>query len=92
MDLFDFLMSQGYISIRYVNGKGYCGIEEMLYDYALFYGMTRIGREGHYCFDTLIEAMKSLGEWNGIGDPPGNWSYHKGLQGRYKNANYKKHS
>jgi hypothetical protein len=52
----------------------------MLYTWGLFYGMTADSREGRYCFSCLTEAKAALSEWDGMGDPPGDWIKHFGDQ------------
>jgi hypothetical protein len=80
MELKTFLETQGYLHLREIPGKGWCGITRMLYTWGLFYGMTAENREGRYCFDSLTEAKAALSEWDGTGDPPGDWIKHFGDQ------------
>jgi hypothetical protein len=63
----------GYYPTKFVEGRGYCGVRPMIYTTGLFYGITRDGNEGRYCFNTFREAEESLILWDGKGDPPGNW-------------------
>ena len=73
-----FLEHQGYRNLRNVPGRGWCGIERMIFTWALWYGMDRFGKSGRYCFDSLSEVVAALNAWSGKGDPPGDWIKHFG--------------
>jgi hypothetical protein len=87
MELQEILESHGYHFLREIPGRGWCGIEPMLYTWGLFYGLDEWTREGRYCFKCLTEAKAALKEWDGVGDPPGDWIKHKGRAGEYSNPN-----
>jgi hypothetical protein len=84
-DLIEWLKAEGYKELREVPGRGVCAIERMLFTTGLFYGLTRYEREGRYCYETYTEALRALEQWDGVGDPPGDWIVHKGKKGRYCN-------
>lgn len=87
MELKEFLESQDYHFLREIPGRGWCGIQVMLFTWGLFYGMDEYGRKGRYCFNCLTEAKAALREWDGTGDPPGDWLKHFGDGGERSNPN-----
>lgn len=85
-----YLIEQGYMPLREVEGRGLCGIRRMLYTVGLFYGLTNDSYEGRYCYETFAEAVIGLFTWDGKSDPDGDWIKHKGQIGEYSNPNYVK--
>jgi hypothetical protein len=85
--LFLLLNIEGYYDLKRLAGRGICGIRSAIFTSDLCYGCDIEGFQGRYCFQTPGEARKSLKEWNGQGDPPGNWIKHKGGS-EYLNPNY----
>jgi hypothetical protein len=83
------LYQEGYSHFT-INSRGVCGIARMLFTVGIFYGLDHFGYTGRYCYKGLEEAIWSLGDWNGVTDPPGNWIKHKGLAIDTENPNYKK--
>jgi hypothetical protein len=79
---------EGYTFLRFIPGRGWCGIQRMLYTAGLFYGLSKEGREGRYCFETMYEAIASLADWNGLGDPQGDWIKHFSRDGEYGNPEH----
>jgi len=83
----------GVYLLREVPNKGICGLVRFAFTVGLCYGMTTDDfqfYEGRYCFPLGIDAVTALAEWDGIGDPAGNWIKHKGGIGEYSNPNYEK--
>lgn len=76
--LIDFLERSGYYHIREVPGKGLCGIARMVFTSGLCYGLNEESYVGRYCYEHFDDALKALEEWDGNGDPPGDWIKHKG--------------
>lgn len=87
-ELKDFLTEEGYTHLTIKNGR-VCGLHRMIFTVGLFVGLTRNYREGRYCFPTYRDAELALEEWDGIGDPPGNWIKYKGRT-EYSNPNLNK--
>jgi len=90
-DLKTFLENEGcYFDLKEIKGRGFCGLEIMIFTTRLWYGLTYEGREGGYDYKSLNEAKAALNLWDGISDPPGNWIKHKGGKGEYLNPNLQK--
>jgi len=82
-------IDEGYFEIREIEGLGICSLMTFVFTTGLVIGMDDIGYRGRYCFSSKEEASKSLKEWDGVGDPPGNWIKYKGYGGERSNPNYK---
>lgn len=82
-----FLESQYYLFVTKIPGRGWCGIEPMVFTWGLTYGMDEHTKEGRYCFPSLRDAIDALHEWpaDPLKDPPGPWIKHKGKRGEYPN-------
>lgn len=77
-DLKCYLESNGYLGLRQVPGRGWCGVDPNFIFYrVLCYGMDEFGREGLYFFIWTSQALESLKIWSGQGDPPGMWLKHR---------------
>lgn len=85
MNLYNFLISEGYFEVREITGRGYCGLSRMLFTVGLFYSMDEGGYEGRYCYPDLRSATDAIREWDGMNTPPGPWIKHKGLSGEFGN-------
>lgn len=82
-----FLMKQGYIALRMIPGREWCGVGKRLYTWILAYGLDEDGLQGLYHYESLQGALQDLIEWDGVGDPAGSWIKHKGRNGEYPNPN-----
>lgn len=82
-----FLRKNGYTNVVYIDGRGWCGLMRFLYTTGLCYGMNEYGLEGRYCFESYSGALVALDNWNGVGDPDGDWIVHKGKDGEWGNSN-----
>lgn len=89
METLEVLLREGYKAIKFVPGRGHCGLTRMFFTSALCYGLDEKSYVGRYCYHTMSEARKALDEWDGSGDPTGNWIKHKGKT-EYSNPNYNK--
>jgi hypothetical protein len=79
-DFIDFLKQNGYFEIRQIPGRGWCALsDEMIFTVDLFYDLKETHRNGRYSYQyqDRKEAIKDIHNWNGVGDPPGPWIYHK---------------
>ena len=79
---------EGYSFLKDATGKPgvYVGIQKMIVTTGLYllekdFWITR------FCYETTAEALAAFMEWDGNGDPPGNWIVQKPEQ-RY-NPNHK---
>lgn len=85
--LITFLEEQGYENLCIVPDRGVCGTRPMIFTTGLFYNMNEQTYEGRYCFQRSMDAEYALVNWDGVGDPPGNWIKHKGKI-EYSNPNF----
>lgn len=74
-----------YMHMCWNPNRGYCGLLRMAYTVGLFYNIYPYPRsaEGRYCFHTMADAVEALNNWDGIGDPEGDWIKHKGENGEW---------
>jgi len=75
------LEEEGYVDIREVPGRGICGIRKFLFTWGLIYGLDETGFKGRWCYNNYVEPVIYLREWDGEGDPKGNWIKYKGEGG-----------
>jgi hypothetical protein len=81
-------MSEFYQHPRFIEGKGWCALSQMLFTWALCVGLDPVGRKYRYCFEHHKDALDSLQNWDGQGDAPGNWIKRKGLGEDLINPNF----
>lgn len=74
-------IDQGYIAVTNIHGRGLCGISPMLFTVGIVVGITEDSYVGRYCYPSMEQAVKGLIEWDGVGDPPGEWIKWKGAGG-----------
>lgn len=80
-----YLTQQGYRNLRKIPGRGWCGIEAMLFSWGLFYGLNESGRKGRYDYKNYADAKAAVNEWSGEDHPPGPWFTHYGDGGQFDN-------
>jgi len=80
----EIIQENGYLYCREIPGRGLCGLKRFMFTSAIVYGLDADGYTGRWCYE-LAEAKAAFLEWDGIGDPPGDWIKHKGQSGEYKN-------
>lgn len=90
-DVEDFLGLQGYVQLKYIPGRGICGMMQFAFTVGICYGLTMDSYKGRWCYpnENYIDAMVAYGEWSGEGDPDGPWLKHKGVDGEYVNPKIK---
>jgi len=49
------------------------GLKRFLFTHAIIAGITPTGYSRRYCFQEYSEALGSLLQWSGDGDPPGKY-------------------
>lgn len=81
------LNHEGYTDIVDLPNRGFCGIFRFIFTVGLCYGLNEYAYKGRYCFESMADAREALRDWDGEGDPPGNWIKHKGKV-EYSNPNY----
>ena len=85
-DLIKLLEIEGFTHIRVIDGK-ICGIKRFLFTTGLVVGLNEIGYDGRYCYEHRSDAVDALREWDGNGDPSGDWIKYKGIGGERSNNN-----
>jgi hypothetical protein len=73
-----FFKELGFEGVKYIQGKGYCGVQKYAFTYGLVYNIDITGYQGRYCYPNKFNALAALQIWDGQGDPPGLWIKHKG--------------
>jgi len=77
----EFLEEEGYVQLKEIEGRGICGVRKFIFTYGLIYGLDESGFKGRWCYDNYVEPVVALHNWDGIGDPKGNWIKYKGEDG-----------
>lgn len=85
-DTIKHLEAEGFTHIRVINGK-ICGIKRFIFTTGLVIGLDDVGYVGRYCYENHSDAVAALNEWNGNGDPNGDWIKYKGQGGERSNPN-----
>ncbi len=49
------------------------GVYDYLYTAGLVVGIDPVGWRTRFCYETRFQAEQALEQWDGRGDPPGNW-------------------
>ncbi len=65
-----------YTFMRVLPDGRICGVHRLMFHWTVHIGLDHVGYEDRYCFLTEEMALKSLIEWNGEGDMPGDWHRH----------------
>ena len=83
-ELMAVLKENGYTGLIKLKNRGICGLSKLLYTTGIVYGLDPFGYSGRYCYSSFIEAATALAEWDGNGDPPGDWIVHKTREGNVR--------
>lgn len=66
-----------FLLLRSITGLGLCGVQRFAFTSGLLVNLRFDGLsyfyDARYCYSTANEALKDLAEWDGQGDPPGEW-------------------
>jgi len=89
-DLIKKMTKEGYFSLRYVDGRGLCGLRDFAFTVGLCYGLDENSYLGRYCYPKHLsnDASIALSVWSGKEDPIGGWVKHKGIGGEWSNPNH----
>lgn len=82
------LEKEGYFNIKKIYKIGTCGLFKFAFTTGLVVGIDLLGYNGRYCYDNLADAVEGLENWDGVGDPEGNWIKYKGKGGERMNKFY----
>jgi hypothetical protein len=77
-----------YFYLRQIEGRGLCGMKRFIFTTGLAWGISQFIYEGRYCFPDYAEAERCFFEWDGKGDPEGEWIKYKGVGGERSNPNF----
>lgn len=78
-ELNNILQKEGYTHLKFIEGKGVCGLMRFMFTVGLVYGLTAHLYEGRYCYESFLDAKEALDNWDGVGDPQDTeWIKHKG--------------
>lgn len=69
-------VKSAYTHLRFIPGRGWCGVHRLLYHWTVHIGLDDFGYEERYCYATEHMAKESVDAWDGAGDPPGGWHKH----------------
>jgi hypothetical protein len=84
----NFLLENGYENLREIPEKGVCGLMRFAFTTGLVIGLDEAGYYGRYCYSSRKDAETALSNWDGNGDPEGEWIKYKGEGGERRNTNY----
>jgi hypothetical protein len=87
LNLIQYLQTEGYYEFRKVPNHGICSLRDFLFTTGIIIGLTNDSYFGRYCYSNKQEASEQLKNWDGIGDPKGNWLKYKGIGGERENEN-----
>jgi len=87
--LIESLKKEGYYEFRKVPNVGMCCLQKFIFTTGIIIGVNAISYYGRYCYSSEQEASEQLKNWNGIGDPKGNWLKYKGSGGERENLGCK---
>lgn len=86
-ELKNYLDSEGYTHLRVIPNLGICGLYRFMFTVGLVIEIDEYGYKGRYCYNRAFEASKALEEYDGIGDPGGDWIKYKGVGGERSRLN-----
>lgn len=75
----------GYACPRQLPTGEWAALHRFLFTTGLVVGITPDAYRTRYCYQSIGAALQALMDWNGEGDPPGDWIKEKGYgrDGRY---------
>jgi hypothetical protein len=85
LNLIEYLKIEGYYQFKKVPNHGICSLRDFAFTTGIIIGLTDYYYYGRYCYPNKQEASNSLKEWDGVGDPKGNWLKYKGEGGERRN-------
>lgn len=68
MGLQEILTKEGYTDLRYIEGRGWCGLMRFVFTTGLCIGIDAYGYYGRYCYSDRLDALSNLHEWDGKDD------------------------
>jgi len=83
-----FLEENGYFNIRTLSDGRIIANLKFVFTTAIVVGIDESGYYGRYCYGDHNEPVDIIHNWDGIGDPPGNWIKYKGYPEERLNPNF----
>lgn len=66
-----------FLDVREIPGLGLCVVQRFMYTCGLLVNVRINGQsydyDARYCYPNTRDALRDLQEWDGKGDPPGDW-------------------
>lgn len=66
-----------FLAAREIPGLGLCAVQRFIYTTGLLTNLSFNGisynYDARYCYPNATDALVDLQEWDGKGDPPGDW-------------------
>ena len=72
------IIAFGYSHPRQLPDGKWIAVMDLLFTTGLFYNLDRVGYECRWCYEKRQDAIDALNEWNGEGEPSGDWIVRKG--------------
>lgn len=70
----------GYKFPRQLASGEWIALCPFIFTWGLVKGLDDIGYKERWCYGNINDALKAVANWDGEGDPPGNWIVNKPSQ------------
>lgn len=70
--------SLGYFTPKRLATGEIAGVRSFVFTSAIVVGIDHWGYRTRFCYERWMEAVAALANWDGHGDPPGQWIKEKG--------------
>lgn len=81
LEIDNYLRANGYSMLMDKDSSKLCGIGQSIFTWDLYVNLDENGFSGKYMYETKGEAIRAIIDWDGNGDPGGNWIKYKGEGG-----------
>lgn len=72
LEVYKTAKDEGYLALKTLDTGEFAAVVPQLFTFALIVFDEHTIRK-RWCFERKDEAFMSIEEWEGVGDPPGNW-------------------
>jgi hypothetical protein len=76
----ELLEEMGYLFPRQVADGEWIALFRFVFTWGLVKGLDDVGYNERWCYSSLNDALVAVANWDGEGDPPGNWIVNKPSQ------------
>lgn len=77
MDPLPEIWRKEFLLVREIPGHGLCGVQRFIYTAGLLthlrFDAFTYDYDARYCYPIAADALRDLLQWDGTGDPPGEW-------------------